>query len=122
MHHIIGSLLLILAAQFEWIQLEEAAYALSCLLIFLAVAWYWLLCSTIVGVRSIALNDEIDVQWVFITHIVHALSVWFLISSGFLWSAFFVLPWMLMSLYTDFFAVLISYGFIEIRENEEDDL
>lgn len=105
----------------ELLALSESILIISGTLVLFAGMFYWLVLQTICGLVQVGLNDEMDVPMSFAYKTVEWLGIWFLYVNGAPYVAFFVMPWVIITTCSDFFAALSYYGIIEVNSIEQDD-
>lgn len=100
---------------------EFAEYFLVGSLITPALMFYLLMLQSILGLKSIGLNDDIELSYTWQTRTIITISAVVVYMSGFGWALFFALPFLLIGTISDITATLIILGFIEIETSDEED-
>jgi len=100
---------------------EYAQYFLAGSLLTSSTMFYLLMMNSIIGLRSVDLNTDIDLNYTWQTRVIVTLAAVVVYLSGFTEVFFYVLPFLLIGTITDTTATLLITGFIELEEAEDDD-
>jgi hypothetical protein len=100
---------------------ELAQYFLAGSLTVSATMFYLLMLHSILGLQSIGLNTDIDLNYTWQTRAIVTVSAIAIHLAGFTEVVFYVLPFLLIGILSDIMATLIVAGIIEIEEADEEE-
>jgi len=100
---------------------EYAQYFLAGSLLTSSSMFYLLITNSIVGLQTVDLNTDIDLNYTWQTRVIVTLSAVVVYLSGFTEVFFYVLPFLLIGSITDVTATLLITGFIELEEAEDEE-
>jgi len=116
-----SSLLCLIVIAFYPEYAEHAASILAGLLLVFATSFYFLMTSSIIGIREIRLSDDIDINYTWQNRAILATSLVALMMSGMPGVVYYILPFALIGLVTDVFATLLVMGAIEVEDSDPED-
>jgi hypothetical protein len=100
---------------------EYAQYFLAGSLLTSSTMFYLLMMNSIIGLQSVDLNTDIDLNYTWQTRVIVTLAAVVVYLSGFTEVFFYVLPFLLIGTITDTTATLLITGFIELEKAEDEE-
>ena len=100
---------------------ELAQYFLAGSLTVSATMFYLLMLHSILGLQSIGLNTDIDLNYTWQTRAIVTVSAIAIYLAGFTEVFFYVLPFLLIGILSDIMATLIVAGIIEIEQADDEE-
>jgi hypothetical protein len=100
---------------------EYAQYFLAGSLLTSSTMFYLLITNSIIGLQTVDINTDIDLNYTWQTRVIVTLSAVVVYLSGFSEVFFYVLPFLLIGSITDVTATLLITGFIELEEAEDEE-
>ena len=92
---------------------------LAGLMAFFSIWFYWLIVSLLAGLKISSLDPEIDIKNSLMARFIHTSAAATLFLSGWELFAVFVLPWLMVNIATDLFAILVKIEVLDITDKDE---
>ena len=100
------------------LETESAVVMVSLIILFTGLSFYWLLWSATIGTVKFYFQDNLNFTYIFARKITEWAAAYYAYLNGLELIAVFLLPWLLISTMSDFFAMLIQYQFIEFEDED----
>lgn len=100
------------------LETESAVVMISLIILFSGLAFYWLLWSATIGTVKFYFQDNLNFTYIFARKITEWAATYYAYLNGLELIAVFLLPWLLISTMSDFFAMLIQYQFLEFEDED----
>lgn len=100
------------------LETESAVMMVSLIILFTGLSFYWLLWSATIGTVKFYFQDNLNFTYIFARKITEWAAAYYAYLNGLELLAVFLLPWLLISTMSDFFAMLIQYQFLEFEDED----
>ena len=100
------------------LETESAVVMVSLIILFTGLSFYWLLWSATIGTVKFYFQDNLNFTYIFARKITEWAAAYYAYLNGLELLAVFLLPWLLISTMSDFFAMLIQYQFLEFEDED----
>lgn len=100
------------------LETESAVMMVSLIILFTGLSFYWLLWSATIGTVKFYFQDNLNFTYIFARKITEWAAAYYAYLNGLELIAVFLLPWLLISTMSDFFAMLIQYQFLEFEDED----
>jgi len=100
------------------LETESAVVMISLIILFTGLSFYWLLWSATIGTVKFYFQDNLNFTFIFARKVTEWAAAYYAYLNGLELIAVFLLPWLLISTMSDFFAMLIQYEFLEFEDED----
>jgi len=114
----IALLVLMMLGSAGTLETESAVVMVSLIILFTGLSFYWLLWSATIGTVKFVFQDNLNFTYIFARKITEWAAAYYAYLNGVELLAVFLLPWLLISTMSDFFAMLIQYQFLEFEDED----
>lgn len=114
----IALLVLMMLGSAGTLETESAVMMVSLIILFTGLSFYWLLWSATIGTVKFYFQDNLNFTYIFARKITEWAAAYYAYLNGLELLAVFLLPWLLISTMSDFFAMLIQYQFLEFEDED----
>ena len=114
----IALLVLMMLGSAGTLETESAVMMVSLIILFTGLSFYWLLWSATIGTVKFYFQDNLNFTYIFARKITEWAAAYYAYLNGLELIAVFLLPWLLISTMSDFFAMLIQYQFLEFEDED----
>ena len=111
-------LILMMLGSAGTLETESVVVMVSLILLFTGLSFYWLLWSATIGTVKFYFQDNLNFTYIFARKITEWAAAYYAYLNGLELIAVFLLPWLLISTMSDFFAMLIQYQFLEFEDED----